>query len=337
MKVVYVEKPRSIMIREAPIPHPGVGEVLLRVRAGGICGSDMQIYHGTNPQAKYPRVIGHEFCGDVAEVGESVAGFSLGDHVAVDPVTSCGFCYPCSIGRHNVCSNMEVFGVHKDGGFAEYVVVGEKNLHKIPSGWPFEKGALVEPFTIAANILSRTECTSSDRVLVLGAGPIGQVILQGVRRTGAVCAVADIVDERLEKALSMGADIAVNTRKTDLEGAMMEWTGGSGVPLIIDAAGASDLFPPMLRMASPAGRIGLLSFSAASSDFVQLETVKKELSIFGSRLNCSKFPEVISWFEEGSVKPESLVTHRFPFEQTEEALKFMEENPAPIGKVMLEF
>lgn len=337
MKAVYVAEPHSLEIREMPMPEPGQGEALVRVRAGGICGSDMHIYHGTNPLAKYPRIIGHEFSGEIESLGQGVQGFSIGDRVAVDPVTSCGTCYACSIGRSNVCENLEVFGVHRHGGFAEYVALPVKNLHKIPSGWSFEKGALVEPFTIAANVLSRTECSGSDRLLIMGAGPIGQVILQAARRLGTACAVADIVDVRLEKARMLGAEVTVNTKEESLEEAMEKWTGGKGVPLIIDAVGIPDLFPVFLRMASPAGRIGLLGFSKAPSELVQLEVVKKELSIYGSRLNRNKFPEVISWFGEGSVEPELLVSHRYPFEKIREAMEFIQDNPSEVCKVILEF
>jgi len=116
MKAVYVAEPHSLEIREMPMPEPGQGEALVRVRAGGICGSDMHIYHGTNPLAKYPRIIGHEFSGEIGALGPGVQGFSIGDRVAVDPVTSCGTCYACSIGRPNVCESLEVFGVHRHGG-----------------------------------------------------------------------------------------------------------------------------------------------------------------------------------------------------------------------------
>lgn len=337
MKVVHIAEPHSLEIKEMPAPEAGKGEVLLRVRAAGICGSDMHIYHGTNPLAKYPRIIGHEFAGEIAALGEGVEGFSVGDQVAVDPVTSCGECYACSIGRRNVCERLEVFGVHRDGGFAEYVAIPVANLHKVPSSWSFEKASLVEPFTIAANVLSRTECAADDRLLIMGAGPIGQVILQAARRLGTACAVSDIVDVRLEKARRLGAELTVNPKEMPLEDAVAAWTGGKGVPLIIDAVGSPDLFPSLLRMASPAGRIGLLGFSKEPSPFVQLEAVRKELSIFGSRLNRNKFPEVISWFEEGLVEPELLISHRFPFERAKEAMEFVQSHPSEVCKVILEF
>ena len=337
MKIVFIAEPHSLEIKEMPAPEAGRGEVLLRVRAAGICGSDMHIFHGTNPLAKYPRIIGHEFAGEIVALGEGVEGLSVGDKVAVDPVTSCGECYACSIGRRNVCERLEVFGVHRDGGFAEYVAIPVANIHKVPSSWSFEKAALVEPFTIAANVLSRTECAGSDRLLIMGAGPIGQVILQAARRLGTACAVSDIVDVRLEKARRLGAELTINPKETSLEEAVASWTGGKGVPLIIDAVGSPDLFPSLLRMASPAGRIGLLGFSKEPSPFVQLEAVRKELSIFGSRLNRNKFPEVISWFEEGLVEPELLVSHRFPFVQAKEAMEFIQERPSEVCKVILEF
>jgi len=337
MKVVFIAEPHSLEIKEMPAPEAGKGEALLRVRAAGICGSDMHIYHGTNPLAKYPRIIGHEFAGEISALGEGVEGFSVGDKVAVDPVTSCGECYACSIGRRNVCERLEVFGVHRDGGFAEYVAIPVANLHKVPASWSFEKAALVEPFTIAANVLSRTECAGSDKLLIMGAGPIGQVILQAARRLGTACAVSDIVGVRLEKARRLGAELTVNPKETSLEEAIGAWTGGKGVPLIIDAVGSPDLFPALLRMGSPAGRIGLLGFSKEPSPFVQLEAVRKELSIFGSRLNRNKFPEVISWFDDGLVEPELLVSHRFPFVQAKEAMEFIQERPSEVCKVILEF
>jgi L-gulonate 5-dehydrogenase len=123
----------------------------------------MHIYHGTNPLAKYPRVIGHEFAGEIVALGEGVPGslgLSVGDHVTVDPVTSCGTCYPCSVGHHNVCSNLKVFGVHQDGGMAEYVAVPASNVHVVPGEWSWEKAAMTEPFSIAANVLSRVNCTA---------------------------------------------------------------------------------------------------------------------------------------------------------------------------------
>ena len=337
MKAVYVKEPKKLEIVELPALTPGKGEVSVRVRVAGICGSDVHIYHGTNPLAKYPRVIGHEFAGEVASVGDGVRGLSPGDHVTVDPVTSCGTCYPCSIGRHNVCAEMKVFGVHRDGGMAEVVVVPAANAHIVPREWPWEKAALVEPFSIAANVLSRVNCTASDRMLVVGAGPIGLTVLMSAVLIGARVAVADVLDSRLETARKLGAELTVNTRNKNLEEEMAGWSVGTGgIPLIVDAACIPAMFSSFLRMASPAGRVAHLGFSETPADITPLEITKKELSIIGSRLNCGMFPRVIEWFKKG-LDPEKLVSHSFPIAKTHEAFALIEEKPFETCKIMLTF
>jgi L-gulonate 5-dehydrogenase len=336
MKAIYVREPHCLEIVEPAEPKTGSGELLVRVRAAGICGSDMHIYHGTNPLAKYPRVIGHEFAGEVAAVGEGVAGFSVGDHVAVDPVTSCGRCYPCSIGRHNVCAKLSVFGVHRDGGMAEFVAVPADNAHRVPEDWSWEKAAMVEPFSIAANVLSRTQCTGGDRVLVMGAGPIGLTVVMGAVLTGASVAVADVLDSRLDVARGLGAERAINSERLNLENEMADWTKGEGVPLIVDAVCIPSLFPSLLRMASPAGRVAHLGFSESPAPVVPLDITKKELSIMGSRLNCNMFPGVIEWFRKG-IDPGKLISHTFPFTQVREAFRLIEEKPLETCKVLLTF
>lgn len=335
MKAIFVKEPRSLGVVTLPEPSPGPGEVLVRVRAAGICGSDMHIYHGTNPLAKYPRIIGHEFAGEIAALGGGIEGLSVGDHVAVDPVTSCGKCYPCSVGRHNVCTKLSVFGVHRDGGMAEFVSVPAANAHVVPKEWPWEKAVMTEPFSIAANILSRTECTARDRVLVLGAGPIGLTVLMSAVLLGARVAVADILDSRLETARNLGAERVFNSKTQNLEEEALKWSE-EGVPLIVDAVCIPEIFPSLLRMASPAGRVAHLSFAERPAAVSPLEITKKELSIIGSRLNCNMFPRVIEWFGRG-LEPEKLVSHSFPFTEVRGAFTLIEEKPLETCKVVLTF
>ncbi len=172
MKVVFVEKPHSLEIREVPVPGPGTGRSSGSVPAASAARTCIS----TTAPTLWRNIRGSSDTSSperLLRVGKGVTGFVPGDRVAVDPVTSCGTCYPCSIGRPNVCERLEVFGVHRDGGFAEYIVLPEKNLHRIPSDWSFE-GSPRRAFTIAANVLSRTECAGSDRLLIAGAGPIGR-------------------------------------------------------------------------------------------------------------------------------------------------------------------
>jgi L-gulonate 5-dehydrogenase len=331
VKAVLVKEPQNLDVVNLPEPSPGPGEVLVRVRAAGICGSDMHIYHGTNPLAEYPRVIGHEFAGEIAALGQGVEGgaLSVGDHVAADPVTSCGNCYPCSIGRYNVCANLSVFGVHRDGGMAEFVVMPAANVHVVPKDWPWEKVVMTEPFSIAANVLSRTECSARDQVLVMGAGPIGLTVLMSAVLLGARVAVADVLDSRLEFARSLGAEQVFSSRTQNIEEEALKWSEG-GVPLIVDAVCVPEIFPSLLRMAAPAGRIAHLSFAERPAAMSSLEITKKELSIIGSRLNCGMFPKVIEWFGQG-LDPKKLISHTFPFTRVRDAFSLIEEG-VPINE-----
>ncbi len=204
MKSVVIEKPNTLLLEERPVPQPQAGEVRVKIKLAGICGSDSHIYRGHNPFAKYPRVIGHEFFGIIDAVGEGVESSRLGERVSVDPVISCGHCYPCRIGKPNVCTSLVVLGVHRDGGFSEYAVVPARNAWKIPDAINDEHAVMVEPFTIAANATGQLNPREDDIALIYGAGPMGLTTVQalkGVYKVGQVI-VADRIDERLEALLN---------------------------------------------------------------------------------------------------------------------------------------
>ena len=181
MKSVVIQQPNTLVIEERPLPLPGAGDVRVKIKLAGICGSDSHIYRGHNPFAKYPRVIGHEFFGEIDAVGEGVESTRLGQRVSVDPVISCGHCYPCSVGKPNVCTSLVVLGVHRDGGFSEYAVVPAKNAWHIPDAIPDKHAVMVEPFTIAANVTGQAKPTEQDVALIYGAGPMGLVTVQALK------------------------------------------------------------------------------------------------------------------------------------------------------------
>ena len=337
MKALQVIKPGEIQLSEMPPAAPRPDEVLLKVARGGICGSDMHIYGGSNPFATYPRVPGHEFAGEVVGLGREVSGFRLGDRVVVDPVVSCGHCYPCRHDKPNVCVSLEVIGVHRDGGFSENICVAEKNLYKIPDVLSWDEAVFVEPFSIAANVTSRIGLTAHDRLLIVGAGVIGLVALQVAKVYGATVYVCDIVGEKLERAKSMGADEVIDTSKADLEKEIDRLTGGEGLSAIIDAAAVPSMMESLLRMACPGGRVGILGFSKEISGICQYEIMRKELSIFGSRLNNRKFPQVIRWMSEKSIKPLALLSRRFPIAEGVRCFEFYAEHRDSLAKVILDF
>ena len=337
MIAIQVEKPHALALVEQGTPSPGPGEVLVRVHRAGICGSDMHILHGSNPFARYPRIIGHEFAGEVAAVGDGVAGLALGDRVVVDPVVSCGACYACRVGRTNVCARLEVFGVHRDGGFRDLVPVPARNVVKVRADLPVEIAALAEPFSIAANVLSRTGCGPEDSVLIYGAGTVGLTVLQVAKLKGARCLISDPDEARLERARAFGADVTIQPQRGPVAEAVQGELDGLGPSVVIDGAGVPALLEEACRVASPAGRIGLLGFSPAPCNVSQQEIVKKELSLVGSRLNRQLLPEVVGWLESGRLRPAAMITQTFAASEARAAFELVERHPERTVKVQLAF
>jgi L-gulonate 5-dehydrogenase len=340
MLSVVVEQPNRMAVCERPRPEPGAGELRVRVRYAGICGSDLHIYHGQNPFVIYPRVIGHEFVGRIDAVGAGVDAARIGERVAVDPVVSCGHCYACSVGRSNVCRNLQVIGVHRDGGFSEFMCAPAGNAYPIPDGIAETCAAIIEPFAVAANVTSRTGVFPSDVALVYGAGPLGLNILQVLKGVyGVRTLITDQLDERLAFARACGAgpDEVINTARERLAEALARRGVDGGPTLIYDAVGHPSILEEAVRIASPAGRIGVLGFSTQPSAIPQQELTKKELTLYASRLNNAMFPRVIEWVSKGLIHPERIITHQIAFHEVSTAFDFVERRPKETCKVLLEF
>ena len=337
MTALSVREPLALDFVEREPGLPGAGEVLLRVVRGGICGSDIHILHGTNPFAVYPRIIGHEFAGVVEAVGAGVSALAVGDHAVVDPVVSCGHCYPCRIGRANVCASLEVFGVHRDGGFRDRITLPAANALKVSRDLPIGIAALAEPFSIAANVLSRTGCGEGDTVLIYGAGTVGLTVLQVAKLKGARVLIADPDRARLARAERFGADQVLQTGIDDVPAIAARENDGLGPSVVIDGAGMPALFEEICRVSSPAGRIGLLGFSPAPCNVSQQEIVRKELTIVGSRLSRKLLPEVIGWLESGKLQPADMITQTFAASDARDAFALIEKDPGSTIKVQLAF
>jgi len=337
MKSIVIQKPNELVIEERSVPTPAAGEVRVKIKLAGICGSDSHIYRGHNPFAKYPRVIGHEFFGIIDAVGEGVDEARLGQRVSVDPVISCGHCYPCSVGKPNVCTSLVVLGVHRDGGFSEYAALPAKNAWAIPDAIPDKHAVMVEPFTIAAQVTGHVSPTEQDVALVYGAGPMGLVTVQALKGVYNVkqVIVTDRIEERLAMAEKSGADWTINNGKTSLQEALEE--KGVKPTLIIDAACHPSILQEAVSLASPAASIVMMGFSSEPSQIIQQGITGKELSIFSSRLNANKFPVVIDWLEKGLIDPDKLITHAFDYHHVTDAIELFEKDQRQCCKVLLTF
>ena len=338
MKAIKVIEPFKVEIVDVPNPKiTKPNDVIVKITSGGICGSDIGIWNGTNSLATYPRVIGHEFGGIVTEVGSAVTKVKVGDKVAVDPVVSCGECYACKIGRHNVCSTLEVIGVLRDGGFAEYVLADEKNIHKFQVYFDKSLLGLVEPYTIGVEINNRAQVHQGDKVLIMGCGPIGICAMQVAKRNGATVMMTDLVTERLDKAKTMGADEIVLVNEENLEERIKEFTAGEGIPVVIDTVCVPASFEQSVQLASPAGRVVVIGLRNQPSEITMADITKKELTIVGSRLNNDCFDEVIAGFEDGTLHPEQLMTKVFNYKDVMEAFTMIKEHPQDVLKIVLQF
>ncbi|WJF89660.1 Zn-dependent oxidoreductase [Paraburkholderia bonniea] len=340
MLSIVVDQPDSLSVRVMPLPTPTAGEVRVRVRYAGICGSDLHIYRGKNPFVSYPRIIGHEFVGQIEAVGAGVNPARLGERVAVDPVISCGACHACLIGRQNVCSKLTVLGVHRDGGFSEYVCVPGKNAYTVPETIASTCAAIIEPFAVAANVTARTGVLPSDIALIYGAGTVGLNLLQVLKQVyGVRTFITDQLDERLALARACGAsaDETINTLHESLPEALRNRGVEGGPTLIYDAVCHPSILEEAVRIAAPAGRIGVLGFSSTPSAIAQQELTKKELTLYASRLNCAMFPKVIDWISRGLVQPERIITDTVDFRDAARAFELAESRPKSSCKVLLDF
>ncbi|OTQ78858.1 Zn-dependent oxidoreductase [Gilliamella apis] len=337
MKSIIVKKPNELEIEEREVPQPAKGEVRVKVKLAGICGSDSHIYRGHNPFAKYPRVIGHEFFGIIDEVGEGIDPSRIGERVSVDPVISCGCCYPCSVGRPNVCSSLTVLGVHRDGGFSQYATVPSKNAYTIPDEISDEFAVMIEPFTIAANATGHLKPTADDIVLIYGAGPMGLTSVQALKGVYQVkqVIVVDRIDERLAMAQTSGADKVINNTDLSLKEELEKFNIKPTV--IIDAACHPSILQEAITIASPAARILIMGFSSDPCQITQQGITSKELSIFSSRLNANKFPVVIDWLKKKLIDPQKLITHQFDYTKVIQAIETFEKDQKNCCKVLLTF
>lgn len=338
MKALCVQSPHHLVIEERTMPVINTAtEVLVKVKAAGICGSDVHIYHGSSPVATYPRVIGHEIAGEIVAIGTGVTGFAIGDRVVMDPVIHCGNCYQCRIGRRNVCKNLKVRSVHVDGGYQEYIVLPQESMYHIPDNLSWEEAVMIEPFTIAEQVCSRAEITGNDIVFIMGAGPVGLSVLKRAKMSGATCYISDILDTRLQLSKQYGTDATIHAGKQDTGEELIRLTNGNGATVVIDAVCSVKSFEQALGYVCPAGRVIPLGFSKEPSAIAQLSIVAKEIDVRGSRLHNNKFPVVIDHFANRRIEVADMITHRYPFTEIHAALKLIEDPAIEKGKVVLVF
>ena len=336
MKTVLIDKPYEILVTDTEKPVPKEGEALLKVLYCGVCGADVASYTGNQPFTTYPRIPGHEFSAEIVSIPENDKGLKAGDIITANPYFNCKTCYSCKRGFVNCCTDNQTMGVQRDGSFREYIVMPVERIYD-GKGLSAKELALVEPFTISYHALHRATIKPGDKVLVVGAGPIGLFALIAAKAQGAEVYVADLLDGRLDKALHFGADGVINSGKTDIKEEAMKVTEGNGFDVCVEACGLPVTFLSCIECAAFAANIILIGNGKKETTFLHSILLKKELNVFGSRNSYAKdFEAVIDLIAGGKVNVLDMVSAVYPIDEAGDAFKALASNDGSLAKVLIQ-
>lgn len=321
-------------VGEWPTPAPGRRDVLIRPKASGICAGDMYLYAGKNPYAKYPLIGGHEVCGVVTAVGDDVSRVKPGDLVVIEPVIGCGTCYPCRIGKPNCCVNFQLIGLHRPGGYADFVLAPEANIHRVPNRVSPVMASFAEPLTIGLHACRRGNVEQGEYTLILGAGPIGLAILEVAKVRGARVVIADINDARLEFARTLGAETLKSDEK--LLAAVLEQTRGEGAPVVIEATGNPQAMELTIDLVASGGRVVIVGLvkKGVNVAWAGLDFTRKEVNILGSRNSVGCFPEALELLASGKIHYPKVATE-IPLWEAPAVFAKLHEDPSVMHKGVL--
>ncbi|MEU3273082.1 alcohol dehydrogenase catalytic domain-containing protein [Saccharomonospora sp. NPDC006951] len=323
---------RTVVAEPVTAAAPRPGEALLAVERVGICGTDLHIWDGSYATG-LPLVQGHEISATVAALpGEYDGPLAIGDRVAVEPVVSCGTCYPCRIGRRNTCRSMDAVGVHRPGGFQEKVWVPVGNCHPARE-LGADVAALAETLSVSLRAVTRPGVRAGERVLILGAGPIGLGAVIAARDAGADVMVTDLHQARLDLARALGA--AETVRGTEeLPERVAAWTSGDGVPVVIEATGVAAVAERAFEVVATAGRISLVGVSEQTAHLGMRAFTAKELDVYGSRSTLD-FPAAIALAGRHHDDVRRLISHEFGLTEVGDALAFAHDCPQSVVKTVI--
>lgn len=335
MKAIVIDKPYEVEIRDVPMPHVGEGEALLRVLYVGICGADVASYTGNQPFTTYPRIPGHEFSAEIIEIPENDKGLKKGDVVTCNPYFNCGKCYSCERGHVNCCTDNRTMGVQRDGALCEYISMPVERIYP-GMGLTAQELALIEPFSISRHAISRAVIHQTDSVLIVGAGPIGLFALLAAKQFAGKIAVADVLNNRLDLAMSYGADGVVNTATEDIAKFTEEFTDGRGFDVCIEACGRPETFLMCIDEAAYAANIILIGNGKRETTFLHSIILKKELNIFGSR-NAMKqdFLDNIELAASGKVDVMKMVSGVYKMDKAADAFDALAHNRGDLAKLLI--
>lgn len=338
MKALVYHGPEDLRWEDIKDVQPGKDEVLIKVKAVGICGSDVHGYLGITGRRIPPMVMGHEFAGEVKEIGEEVLNVKVGDRVAPYPVIFCGECEFCKQGKVHICLNKRALGVLEcDGAMAEYICVPEKLIFKLADNVSYSVGSMMEPMAVSYRGVNNAGDLTGKNVLVVGAGTIGMLAMAIVKtRNPAKIFISDLSDSRLSVAKEMGADFAINPSKENLDEIIKAETNGLGVDVAIEAVGCTPTVQQAMSGLKLGGTAVWIGNSAKMINLNMQEVVTRELKVFGTFLYTYKeFAEVVDLLNSGKLNVDPIISLEVPMENGIEYFNKLAKDPGSLIKVIL--
>lgn len=342
MKALLLTDNRKLEIVDAPKPEIGPTDLLVRVKACGICGSDVHGYDGSSGRRIPPLIMGHEAAGIVEEVGAKVVNFQVGERVTFDSTIYCGECFYCRAGRVNLCDNRRVMGVscedyRQHGAFAEWVVVPERIAYALPASLPLEHAAMVEAVSVAVHAVGRTPLALGDSAVVVGAGMIGQLVVQALRARGCGTLIAVDLDEgRLELAKGYGADHVIHAGSPDVAAQVMAWTQGRGAAVAIEVVGATKPLQTAVACVRKGGNITLIGNLSPNAEMPLQAIVTRELSLIGTCASSGEYPACMELMARGVIDVSAMISAVAPLEEGPEWFDRLYQGEAGLLKVLLQ-
>lgn len=337
LQAIMIE-PGNIKYQEVPVPEVKSNEIKVKMKCIGVCGSDIHVNHGKHPFTKYPVVQGHEVSAEVVEIGNQVSNVQVGDKVTIQPQVVCGECYPCTHGMYNDCEELKVMGFQTTGMASEYFVVDSKKALKLPDNISWEHGAMIEPLAVAVHAVRRIGDMTGKKILVLGGGPIGNLVAQTVKSMGAESVLlSELSQYRLETAKKCGIN-TVNVKSEDLLEAIVKNFGTDRADYIFECVGVNATMNQAIEYARKGSTIVVVGVFADLGAINMAYIQDHELSLVGSAMyRVEDYVKAIELVEKGKIELEALITNRLKFNEYEKAYKLIDEQKDKAMKVIIEF
>ncbi|MFC1739129.1 galactitol-1-phosphate 5-dehydrogenase [Planctomycetota bacterium] len=342
MKALILKEYNNLIYEDVPDPQIGPNEVLIQVKATGICGSDVHGMDGSTGRRVPPIIMGHEASGVIAEVGDNVDKWKKGNRVTFDSTISCGICSFCRAGQINLCDDRRVLGVscedyRQNGTFAEYVAVPQHIVYQLPDGLGFEQAALVEPLSVAVHATERTPISLNDTAVVVGSGMVGLLAVQALRVAGCGKIIAvDIEQSRLDIACKLGADVGLNADKCDIREEVMKETGGLGANIAFEVVGVSPTIKTAVAVLRKGGALTLVGNLSPMVELPLQAVVTREITAYGSCISRGEYPACLEMIANGAVNVDALISATVPLAEGAAWFKRLYEKEPGLLKVVLE-